>query len=207
MNKTLSIAIIDNNKFYTAGLFMALSTHLKNKNINAEMLPEDYSNIAADVIFQAIYCGTFIAASTKANESNPFYFVITDKKYVHLKHLYQGINESNILYRNQSVNHVLQRIEDALSSQESSSKKILPASEYFIYEPLTSREHEVLFHLKKGKTPTGAAISMGINVKTISAHKRAAMKKLNFRRTCELFHWMLQGGLSGISQEKKIKNE
>lgn len=186
---------------------MALSLHLKNKNINAEMLPEGYSTIAADVIFQAICCGTFIAASSKANGSNPLYFVITDKKYVHLKHLYQSINESNILYRNQSVNHVLQRIEDALSSQESSSKKILPASEDFIYEPLTSREHEVLFHLKQGKTPTGAAISMGINVKTISAHKRAAMKKLNFRRTCELFHWMLQGGLSGISQEKKIKNE
>lgn len=194
--KTLSITIIDDNNFYAAGLALALSIYLENKKIKAKFLSASSKIKTADVIFQAIRSGTFIVPHPQTNGFKPLYIAIADRKEAHLQHLYRDIKKTNILYRYQTVNHVLQRIENTFFTQNLSVEQIPLPPEAFTHEPLTPREREVLFHLKKGKTPAGAAISMGVKVKTISSHKRAAMKKLNFRRTNELFHWMLQGGLS-----------
>ncbi len=174
---------------------MVLSIYFKNKKMKA--IVSDCSNIhTADIIFQAICSGVVVAPHPRANKGKPLYFAIADSKKAHLQHLYRGVEKSNILYRHQPVALIFQCIESTIFPQLLSNEQARPSAELFIHEPLTPREHEVLFHLKQGKTPAGAAISMGVKVKTISSHKRAAMKKLNFRRTNELFHWMLQGGLS-----------
>ncbi|CAI1243470.1 TPA: response regulator transcription factor [Serratia fonticola] len=195
MMETLTIRIIDDDNFYIAGLIMALSNHLKNKKIIFYTGPSN--GITADITFQAIRCGTLVSPTSASRGRSPrHYFAIADRKDAHLQHLYRGVITSNILYRHQSVSTVLHLIEDNLFTQQPPLEDTQHIAEVCLHEPLTRREQEVLRHLKQGKTHASVASCMGIKEKTISSHKRAAMKKLNFKRTSELFHWMLQGGLT-----------
>ncbi|RZF15554.1 helix-turn-helix transcriptional regulator [Serratia marcescens] len=198
----LNIAIIDNDRFYAAGLFMALSIYFKSKKIKVVFLSEESDIKSADIIFQAIRSGVFVNPYPRKDKGTPLYFAVADRNAPHLQHLYRDVKNSNILSRCQSVISVLQRIEKIDFNKLLSTKKELPESGLPIHEPLTAREYEVLSLLKQGKTPACAAITIGVKEKTISTHKRAAMRKLNFIRTNELFHWMLQGGLSHCRPRK-----
>ncbi|HGM4959386.1 MULTISPECIES: response regulator transcription factor [Serratia] len=177
---------------------MALSTYFKSKNRKIKFILGRSMTEPADIIFQAIRCGTFIAPRSQyhANSGKSHYFAIVDNRDFHLQHLYRDLEKNNVFYRHQSVKTLLQLIEKKIFLSQSLPGKHPPEEQVFLREPLTLREHEVLCHLVQGKTHACAANCLGIKVKTISSHKRAAMKKLNFRRTNELFHWMLQGGLS-----------
>ncbi|WP_439090257.1 helix-turn-helix transcriptional regulator [Serratia bockelmannii] len=203
---TLTIRIIDDDNFYTIGLIEALSNHLKHRNIR--FYTGTTTGIAADITFQAIRCGTFIAPGNRlGGHSATLYFAIAERKDAHLQHLYRGITKSNILYRHQSVNGALQLIGNALLSSQPSPEKTRRGSKDCLHDSLTPREQEVLHQLLLGKTHADVASFLGIKEKTISSFKRAAMKKLNFKRTNELFHWMLQGGLTSINKEREIEHE
>lgn len=204
MNTTLNIVIIDDDKFYTTGLAMVLAIYLKSQGQQAEFSSHLACGETADIVFQAIRCGTFIAprSLTYTNNDKPLYVAIAERKDAHLQHLYRNVNKSNILYRHQSVNLILQFMENVLISLQKAPVISPQASATLPHAPLTQREREVLHQLKQGKTPACVATCLGIKVKTISSHKRAAMKKLNFKRTNELFHWMLQGGLTGHQLRK-----
>ncbi|WP_455872246.1 LuxR C-terminal-related transcriptional regulator [Serratia proteamaculans] len=39
------------------------------------------------------------------------------------------------------------------------------------------------------------AHQLHLHAKTVSAHKRNAMKKLNITRNTQLLHWLLNGGI------------
>lgn len=206
MNKSLNIIIIDDDRFYTAGLAMVLAIYLKKQGQQAEFFSSHAFGKTADIVFQSIRCGTFtsFASSICAKNEKPEYVAIADRKDYHLQHLYRNVNKSNILYRHHSVNQILQLVENVLFSLQRVSVKSQPNTETALYAPLTEREREILLQLKEGKTPACVASVLGIKEKTISSHKRAAMKKLNFKRTNELFHWMLQGGLACHQQRKGI---
>jgi two-component system capsular synthesis response regulator RcsB len=55
------------------------------------------------------------------------------------------------------------------------------------YGILTSMERFVLSELIIGGSPTSIALKKGISVKTVSAHKTKALKKIAIQRICELF--------------------
>ncbi|WP_261288152.1 response regulator transcription factor [Serratia fonticola] len=61
---------------------------------------------------------------------------------------------------------------------------------------MSEREHQVLHYLMQGVSQSQTANLLCLKVKTVHSHKRSAMQKLNFTRTSELFHWLLQGGLT-----------
>lgn len=200
IKKTLTIIIIDDDKFYTLGLTIALSLYLKNRGIRANFYFDYMSGNDADIIFQSVRCGTCLFAVTPISKrgEKPIYFSIANRKDAHLQHLYRVERKIHVLYRHQSINTLYQHLESCLLIQTQASENTQRTTN----KMLTLREQEVLYHLKQGKTPADVASCMGIKEKTISSHKRAAMKKLNFRRTNELFHWMLQGGLSSHSPRK-----
>lgn len=60
---------------------------------------------------------------------------------------------------------------------------------------LTWRERQVLRGLESEMSPERLASLLGLSPKTISTHKRNAMRKLGFRRNSELYYWLRQGGL------------
>ncbi|HHQ6547637.1 TPA: response regulator transcription factor [Serratia fonticola] len=61
---------------------------------------------------------------------------------------------------------------------------------------MSEREHQVLHYLRQGVSQSQTAHILQLKVKTVHSHKRSAMKKLNFTRTSELFHWLLHNGLT-----------
>ncbi|MGQ6230871.1 response regulator transcription factor [Serratia sp. IR-2025] len=63
---------------------------------------------------------------------------------------------------------------------------------------LTPREHQVLHSMAAEIAPAGVAKLLQLSPKTVSAHKRAAMRKLGFKYNHELYHWLRKGGLGSI---------
>ncbi|OMQ18954.1 helix-turn-helix transcriptional regulator [Serratia oryzae] len=66
---------------------------------------------------------------------------------------------------------------------------------------ISAREIEVLRGIATELTPYQIAKNMQISIKTVSGHKHAAMRKLGFKRTHELYNWLLQSSI--ILDEKK----
>jgi DNA-binding CsgD family transcriptional regulator len=65
---------------------------------------------------------------------------------------------------------------------------------------LTRREQDVLRYMSWALAPKGLPQYLNISQKTASAHKRAAMRKLGFKRNSELYHWLLLNGLDQIKR-------
>jgi two-component system, NarL family, response regulator NreC len=57
---------------------------------------------------------------------------------------------------------------------------------------LTSREREVLKLLAEGRTVRSVAVTLGVSVKTIDAHKFNLMRKLGVHNKAELVMWAIQ---------------
>ncbi|WP_421105899.1 helix-turn-helix transcriptional regulator [Serratia marcescens] len=62
--------------------------------------------------------------------------------------------------------------------------------------PFTARERSVLRGFALGVDPAHIAGLLNMHVKTVSTHKRSAMRKLGFQLNTELYHWLRQGGLN-----------
>ncbi|MFL4422392.1 LuxR C-terminal-related transcriptional regulator [Serratia marcescens] len=200
-NKEWHIVIIDDDKFYASGLAIVLEKYLNSIGQSTVFSFHYPCKKKADIVFQAIRCGTVIVPRNPSSMRNdkPLYVAIAEIKDAHLKHLYKKINKNNILYRHQSEGIAFQLMENILSKQlmQRTPVKAQPNQTSF-----TQREREVLHLIKQGKTLTCMSACLGINVKTISAHKRNAMKKLNFKRNQELFHWLLQSDLTSHQSRK-----
>lgn len=57
---------------------------------------------------------------------------------------------------------------------------------------LSEREEQVLLFLLSEMAPLQIASSLGITMKTVSNHKRSAMKKIGVRSTFQLHKWLVQ---------------
>lgn len=198
MNRKLIISIIDNNNYYMEGLTWVLSAFFKQRNIAVDFIKGPPVGCPVDIIFHAVRYGTTmeLCRSIVVNDHQPLYFAIGKRKDFRLARLRQGADKHALLYRHQPVEAVLQIIEQAILLHRGFQPKAPACWSPPAQQSLTLREREVLSYLEQGKTPAETASCMNITIKTISSHKRAAMKKLNFNRNNELFHWMLQGGLS-----------
>lgn len=186
LNKTISIVILDKDEFFTAGLTMALSVYLEFRNWKAEFSYEYNPGKRIDILFESIYRG---AAMHYLNSGIPYYFILADRQCTHLENIKNDTKKINILYRHYPVLAVLQFIGNALFSAQEPSRQ-MKATRFLRHQPLTRREREVLQYLRHGTTPAAVAAIMGIRERTVSTHKRAAMRKLNFSRMIELHHWM-----------------
>lgn len=66
---------------------------------------------------------------------------------------------------------------------------------------ISAREREVLQYIAAEFTPYQIANRLRISIKTVSAHKGTAMRKLGFKRKNDLYNWLL---LSGIAARTKL---
>ncbi|MFV8848956.1 response regulator transcription factor [Serratia fonticola] len=189
MKETLKISIIDDNQYFTSGLRHLLADFYLTKNTRVRFIDEKVSKPSIDILFHANRYGIpGVYYRYLHSTAKPLVFAICDKnEKCHVR-------KDGILYRHQSMNLVLNMVEQARSIDPHSSD---PVSDVSLAQTITHREYEVLGYLKQGRSLTEAANYMNLSVKTVSAHKRSVMKKLNFRRNSELLYWMIQGGLIG----------
>jgi len=63
------------------------------------------------------------------------------------------------------------------------------------YETLTTREHEVLHLVARGRTNTEMAAALGISPRTVETHRAHLMQKLGLRTQADLIRYALQRGI------------
>ncbi len=195
--KAIKVLIIDKDNYFIAGLRRVISDFYRSKDISVQFIDRHVTDFSADIIFQTIDYGArfnvwrYLPSGVPA----PLVFLIRDQRNNLLSHLFQSVRKSETLYRNQPIDVLKSMLEEAISAQECQSPS------YVASQGLTLREGEVLRYLRQGKSHEETANVMSLHVKTVSSHKRSAMRKLNFKRNQELFHWLLQGGLSRAGKD------
>ncbi len=197
--KTIKVLIIDRDNYFIIGLCHIISGFYRSKGIEVQFITRPVAGFSADIIFQAIDYGAMFNVwhPLPSKGQTPLFFLIRDQKNRLLSHLFQSVRKNGTLYRNQPIDAVKSMLEEAISVQGCLPPSSTPVTKHF-----TFRESEVLRYLRQGKSHEETANVMRLHVKTISGYKRSAMRKLNFKRNQELFHWLLQGGLS--SSERKM---
>ncbi|NCG54957.1 helix-turn-helix domain-containing protein [Serratia fonticola] len=90
----------------------------------------------------------------------------------------------NSLQRHQSLNAFFNQLDDAVCFASEVPLHRVPTT------PLTLREKAVLAYYSFGYTNIKIGQLLGINQKTVSAHKVNAMKKLNFTHKGDFRRWI-----------------
>lgn len=196
MKKKISISLNDYDSYFLAGLKYGLTEYFSELNTQVNFL-SGYSTDRPDIIFQALYQGerTNFCQYFPADAPQPLYFVIRDKAEKRFTPPIRCIAKSNTLYRNQSLGDMLEMVKVAMQSNSQPQERAqrCPACHR---QSLSERERQVLYYLRQGMSQSQAACILQLKVKTVHSHKRSAMKKLNFTRNSELFHWLLHDGLA-----------
>ncbi|WP_337264085.1 MULTISPECIES: response regulator transcription factor [unclassified Serratia (in: enterobacteria)] len=109
--------------------------------------------------------------------------------------LLRAINVRGICLKQEPIETLTHCVERALQDCTAFSpmaSQYLPETQGY-YSPLTEKELEVLVHLFSGKNVTAVAKLMNRDIRTISTHKRNAMRKVGFKSDSEMFsnsNWM-----------------
>ncbi|WP_230320719.1 helix-turn-helix transcriptional regulator [Erwinia sorbitola] len=100
------------------------------------------------------------------------------------------------LYRNQSVESMLSVINEQMEQLNNMRNIMIQPCSTMTRSTnnLTRRETEILRYLARGISNGGVARFLQISEKTVSAHKRNIMSKLNMIRPAELNYWLIQEG-------------
>lgn len=193
--KTVKVLMIDNDKYFMEGLRRIISDFYLSIHTVVKFVEQPRPGFSVDIIFQAIGYGVTVdvCKSLRQGISCPQFFLIRDQKNILLSHQFQSVRKNGTLYRHQTIDAVKRLL---------SEQQFQPASVDINTDNqhLTLREREVLSCLEQGKSLMETANEMNLKDKTVSTHKRTAMRKLNFKRNHELYHWLLQGGLTLPSQ-------
>ncbi|CAI0837807.1 fimbriae regulatory protein FimW [Serratia fonticola] len=196
MKKKITISLNDHDSYFLAGLQYGLIEYFTDLSTQVDFF-SGYSVDKPDIIFQALSQGerTDICRHFPADAPQPLYFVIRDKAERRFTPPIRCIAKSSTLYRNQSLGDMLGMVKVAMQLRSLPPERMhhCPACHR---RSLTERERQVLHYLRQGVSQSQTAHILQLKVKTVHSHKRSAMKKLNFTRTSELFHWLLQGGLT-----------
>ncbi|MCG8709352.1 hypothetical protein JHU04_002597 [Brenneria sp. 4F2] len=108
--------------------------------------------------------------------------IFVDEAIFHIaKRLCYG-GRTLVIHKKTPLNDIVIRLETFLNNQR--RRGTGSATEK---SPITVREQQVLAHLFSGKTAHYCADRLGINIKTVSQHKRSAIKKLGLKNTGELY--------------------
>ncbi|MEB7884166.1 LuxR C-terminal-related transcriptional regulator [Serratia fonticola] len=196
MKKKITISLNDHNSYFLAGLQYGLTEYFTDMSTQVNYF-SGYSADKPDIIFQALYQGEKIdiCRHLPADVPQPLYFVIRDQAERQFTPPIRCIAKSSTLYRNQSIDDILGKVKLAMQFNPLPPEKVqhCPACHR---QSLTERERQVLHYLSQGISQSQTAKILQLKVKTVHSHKRSAMKKLNFTRTSELYHWLLHSGLT-----------
>lgn len=197
MKNKVSISLNDHDSYFLAGLQYALIEYFTKLHTQVDFF-SGYTTDKPDIIFQALYQGerSDICRHFPADAPQPLYFMIRNNTERQFTPPIRCIAKSSTLYRNQSIDDMLGMVKVAMQLRSLPPEKTHHYCPACHRQSLTERERQVLYYLRQGISQSKTANILQLKVKTVHSHKRSAMKKLNFTRTNELFHWLLQGGLT-----------
>lgn len=187
MRKKLLILISDHNLLFSYGLSLILLNHLSGLGWNVTITHQlcdgenaDIEFIAGDPQDRKHLSHTKLWTDSKSKLT----FSIVDSDRATPRHFCKTVD--GIIYRDQSVKEITTQVASFLDDDRVMLNSFCPVR-------LSQRELEVIRYFSEGYHPSEVALTLGINIKTVSAHKRNAMKKMGISRNNELYHWLLNG--------------
>ncbi|MGP2980176.1 response regulator transcription factor [Serratia nevei] len=190
MKPHIDIVILDDNRYFAHGLEILLREHFVHKGWSVSILPKQLYTMAnliiqADKVTRPLQ---FCHVRKPGKQHN----IITIQQTPRLRRrLPACMSEHGIIRRRDSTEVILNLVEQMSGGLAPES----PHPCFHCSQALTPREWEVLYTIRRGLVPSQVAGCLNLSVKTVSAHKRAAMRKLGFQRNTELYLWLLRGGL------------
>lgn len=110
--------------------------------------------------------------------------IIISEKTNKRKCIQQGCTCKNILFKHDTAERFTLLLKKILMEKESKRPCIVCRSK------LTRREKQILNKFSEGLSSADIAKNIGLHVKSVSQHKRNAMRKLSLRNTKELLLWL-----------------
>jgi DNA-binding CsgD family transcriptional regulator len=163
--------------FYAAGVRLALSEHLAAQGIGLQTAAEAAKNpYTPHLVLLAPGISAPIGQRPALHDSGPI----------------SPPDSRTLLWLDpyETVASLLARV-DALLQRRTLTWRCPVAGTH----RLSPQEYRVLRLIGRGLSSVAIARQLQLHAKTVSAHKRNAMKKLNITRNTQLLHWLLNGGV------------
>lgn len=194
----VTIVINDPNRFFVEGLMNCITDTSSSMGLDVEF---------TDCVFNSQAKLVFLAAET-VSIANLHYlnnrlatralsvFIIKESTSENSANTLKinKLNQYSSLNRNQSLSDFSAAIRSHLEPQSDLRNILIPPCSVRSKSNLTRRETEILRYLARGISNGAVARFLRISEKTVSAHKRNIMSKLNMIRPAELNYWLLQEG-------------
>lgn len=195
MRKVITVCILDENRFFVQGVQQILLTYFKVEGVRFVGESEE---ARADLVFWSIRKGGPLQLCCHRKAEKP-----TTSGYITVSNKLRStpsrcLREEGHIWRQARPQALLLLVEQCLQSRDNLVRPVhCPYCRVLV---LTVREQEVMRCIGWEMTMKNVANYLSISQKTVSAHKRAAMRKLGFHRNSELYHWLLLGGLDQIKR-------
>ncbi|HDG9775433.1 TPA: response regulator transcription factor [Raoultella planticola] len=190
MTRVFKILIVDPDRFFVAGLQQILKKHFHAKGVRAICMSQPLSYPMADLILWAPgYTTTVMPMRLLAHHSHKYRLILLMSQ--HKTHFATNYVPW-VFYRHQRPRSLLTLIEQAIDTSTSNKIEDLndPQSRCTI-NALSPREREVIGCIAKSMNLRAISERLHIHEKTVSHHKKSAMRKLQLSRTIDLHHWLL----------------
>lgn len=192
MIRILRILIVDTDQFFVAGLEQAVREHFNARNTEVIFLRFALLYPNADLIFWAAYCPDKVMPPgllenrtvIQLMSQQPFHLVADNMPLVFYRHQCSG-HLSSLL---DQVMHTASNRPAQIVSEEKKDDPLLT---------LTPRQWEVIGYISSGISLYDISKRLCIGRKTVSSHKRAAMRNLRLNKITDLHNWLISNGLIG----------
>ena len=196
--KSVTVVINDPNRFFAEGLMHYIRDHCKNTGLQVEFTDCIFNNQAKLV---------FLAEDSVSVASTHYLNQRITAHALTVFTLHDALPRENPpsprstqcalytpLYRKQPVEDFASIIQRHLGPQSDLRSILAAPCSTRQRHAFTRRETEILRYLARGISNGAVARFLKISEKTVSAHKRNIMSKLNMIRPAELNYWLLQEG-------------
>ncbi|KMV68200.1 LuxR family transcriptional regulator [bacteria symbiont BFo1 of Frankliniella occidentalis] len=196
---TITIVVNDPNRFFQEGLKLSLSAKLATAETHAEFT-DCIFNTRAKMVFlaeDALSIANIHYLNHRLQTRPSSVFIIRDgdgTQQATSETMKSDITNYVPIYRDRSVESILAVVSEKLDQQQDIRNIFIPTCSIRSENNLTRRETEILRYLARGISNGGVARFLQISEKTVSAHKRNIMSKLNMIRPAELNYWLIQEG-------------
>lgn len=192
MTQMLKILIVDTDQFFVSGLQQAIRKHYSARDTQVIFLSLPLLYPMADLIFWAsCYPNKVMPMGLLENHmviqlmsQQPFHLVADNMPLVFYRHQCSG-HLSSLL---DQVTHTASNRPAQIVSEENKDDPLLT---------LTPRQWEVIGYISLGISVYDISKRLCIGRKTVSSHKRAAMRNLRLNKITDLHNWLISNGLIG----------
>ncbi|EMH5178808.1 response regulator transcription factor [Serratia marcescens] len=201
MESTITLAFIDNDRFFIEGLQRLLLAYFSRRGMRVQLLDAAQAH-RADMVFQSVerdWQARFCLCSVSG--SRPINFALREPGDTRWRDKPRCISEAGVIFRNDSPGSVVGQLDLALAGMAARAYGgEVRRCHWCERQRITRREQDVMRYLACELPQTTIARNLHLSVKTVSNHKQAAMRKLGFKRNVDLYHWLRMGGLKTVER-------